>query len=135
MLEEPLINGIIRRGRALRMADAVSSEPFLAWAVGAGLGFDPRYPDAHCLGLLPPRDSARFWVLPAAPRAWPHFAGSILKSLDRWETGYLWPRSGLWPQQVIRRKMAFLSCGRREKFPSGKCRVLTTTTSSFMDSR
>ena len=54
-------------------------------------------PMATCLGLLPPRESTRFWVLPADPHAWPHFAGTVLKGLDRWETGYLWPRPGRWP--------------------------------------
>jgi hypothetical protein len=77
--------------------EAVTSDSFLAWAAGVGVGFDPRYPDGHCLGLLPPRESARFWVLPGDGHTWPHFTGSILKGLDSWQTGYLWPRLGRWP--------------------------------------
>ncbi len=79
------------------MAEAAASDAFLAWAAGVGVGFDPRYPDARCLGLLPPRDSARFWALPGDPGTWPHFAASVLGGLDRWEAGYLWPRPGRWP--------------------------------------
>jgi hypothetical protein len=79
------------------VAERVSGDLFLEWATGVGLGFDPRYPDARCFGLLPPHESARFWVLPGDPGTWPHFIGSVLKGLDRWESGYLWPRSGQWP--------------------------------------
>lgn len=79
------------------MAEAVAGEAFLSWAAGVDIGFDPRYPDARCLGLLPPRESARFWELPGDVGNWPHFAGTILEGLDRWEAGYLWPRSGRWP--------------------------------------
>ncbi len=41
------------------MAAAVSADAFLAWAAGAGIGFDPRYPEADFLSLLPPRESAQ----------------------------------------------------------------------------
>jgi hypothetical protein len=75
----------------------VTGEAFLAWAGGVGLGFNPDYPDARVFGLLPPRESARFWVRPGDPATWPHFAGAILKGLDHWEKGYLWPRLGRWP--------------------------------------
>ncbi|MBA4191113.1 MAG: hypothetical protein C0467_24275 [Planctomycetaceae bacterium] len=77
--------------------EAVTSEAFMTWAGGLGLGFDPRYPDGNCLGLLPPHESARFWVLPVDPHTWPHLADSVLAGLDRWETGHLWPRPGRWP--------------------------------------
>lgn len=79
------------------MATTVTSSEFLTWAAAAGLGFDPRYPSANDLCLLPPRTSRRFWVLPDDPRAWPHFVGVILAGLDRWESGFLWPHAGRWP--------------------------------------
>jgi hypothetical protein len=82
------------------MAEAVAGDAFLAWAAGVGVGFDPRYPDSRSLGLLPPRESARFWKLPGEIGNWPHFAGTILEGLDWWDTGYLWPRSGKWPAAV-----------------------------------
>jgi hypothetical protein len=77
--------------------EAVGSDDFLKWAAGAGIGFDERYPDARCLGFVRPRDHSRFWTLPGDPHAWPHFAASILKGLDRWSWGFLWPRRGRWP--------------------------------------
>jgi hypothetical protein len=77
--------------------EAVPGEEFLRWAAGVGIGFDPRYPHARCLSLLPPWGHNRFWVLPEDPAAWPHFAASLLEGLDDWEAGFLWPRSGAWP--------------------------------------
>jgi hypothetical protein len=76
--------------------EAVPGEKFLRWAAGVGIGFDPRYPNSRRLRLVPPRDHARFWVLPDDPFAWPHFAGSLLEGLDEWAAGFLWPRSGNW---------------------------------------
>jgi hypothetical protein len=76
----------------------VPGEEFLRWATSAGIGFDPHYPDSRRLGFLPPRDHARFWVLPADPATWPHFVVSLLDGLDEWTIGYLWPRSGTWPE-------------------------------------
>ncbi len=78
--------------------EAVRGEEFLRWAAGAGIGFDPRYRDSRRLRLLPPRDHARFWALPADPAAWPHFLLSLLEALDAWETAFLWPRPGSWPE-------------------------------------
>jgi hypothetical protein len=75
----------------------VPGEDFLRWAAGVGIGFDPRYPESRLLCLLPPREHARFWVLPPEPSAWPHFAASLLGGLDEWDSGLLWPRSGRWP--------------------------------------
>jgi hypothetical protein len=77
--------------------EAVRSEDFLEWTSSVGIGFDPRYPETRCLCLLPPRDHARFWVLPTDPAAWPHLAGTLLDALDDWVSGLLWPRSGSWP--------------------------------------
>jgi hypothetical protein len=77
--------------------ETVPAEEFLRWAVGAGIDFDPRYPDSRCLSLVPPRDHARFWALPGDPARWPHFVASLLGGLDKWATGLLWPRSGGWP--------------------------------------
>ena len=74
---------------------AVSGEEFLRWAAGAGVGFDPRYPDY--LTILPPADHARFWVVPADPATWPHFITGLLGGLDWWAAGYIWPRAGTWP--------------------------------------
>jgi hypothetical protein len=74
----------------------VSGEEFLRWAAGVGVGFDPRYPDY--LTILPPADHTRFWVVPADPATWPHFAIALLDGLDGWAAGYLWPRAGIWPQ-------------------------------------
>jgi len=77
--------------------EAVSGAEFLRWAAGVGVGFDERYPDSRYLSLLPPRDHARFWVLPADPATWPHFAASLLSGLDEWAAGLLWPCAGDWP--------------------------------------
>jgi hypothetical protein len=79
------------------VAEAVSADDFLSWAAGVGIGFDPRYPGAHCLVLLPPGESSRFWEVPEQPYPIPHFVETALDGLDRWEVGYLWPRSGHWP--------------------------------------
>jgi hypothetical protein len=76
----------------------VSGEEFQRWAAGYGIGVDPGYPDSGCLRLLPPTDHARFWVVPADPATWTHFAGSLLEGLDEWETAVMWPRSGSWPR-------------------------------------
>jgi hypothetical protein len=75
----------------------VSGEGFLRWAAGVGVGFDPGYPASRHLCLLPPREQARFWVLPPDPATWPHFAASLLDGLDEWDSGLLWPCSGGWP--------------------------------------
>jgi hypothetical protein len=77
--------------------ETLSEEGFLRWAAGVGIGFDPRFPESRSLNLLPPRDEARFWILPADPAIWPHLAGSLLSGLDEWDSAYLWPRSGSWP--------------------------------------
>ncbi len=77
--------------------EAVRGDEFLRWAVEVGIGFDPRYPDARCLSLLPPSSHARFWVLPRDPATWPLFVTSLLFGLDEWATGLLWPRCGAWP--------------------------------------
>lgn len=82
------------------MPQPVPEDEFLCWAASVGVGFDPRYPDAHSLCLLPAREAARFWVRPADAATWPHFAGSILKGLDQWEVGYLRPRFGRWPRSA-----------------------------------
>jgi hypothetical protein len=78
--------------------ETVPGEDFLRWAAGVGIGFDPRYPESRCLSLLPPCEQARFWVLPSDPATWPHFIASLLDALDEWASGFLWPRSGTWPQ-------------------------------------
>jgi hypothetical protein len=78
---------------------AVSGEEFLRWTAGAGVGFDPRYPDS--LTILPPADHTRFWVVPANPSIWPHFITTLLGGLDQWAAGYLWPRAGTWPASVL----------------------------------
>jgi hypothetical protein len=62
--------------------EAVRSENFVRWAAGVGIGFDPRYPESRCLSLLPPRQQARFWVLPSYPATWAHFVASLLDALD-----------------------------------------------------
>jgi hypothetical protein len=79
----------------------VSEQDFLPWAAEVGIGFDPRYPDSHCLSLLPPCEHARFWVLPPDPATWPHFVASLLGGLDQWESGFVWPRCGSWPNPAL----------------------------------
>jgi hypothetical protein len=79
------------------VAEAVSGRDFFTWAAGAGIGFDPRYPGTDRLRLLTPHEVSRFWVLPDHPYPIPHFVETVLSGLDRWETGYLWPRIGRWP--------------------------------------
>jgi hypothetical protein len=73
----------------------VAGEVFLRWIAGVGIGVDP---NSHCLRLLPSREHARFWVIPADPASWPHFLASLLSGLDEWDAGYLWPRFGRWPE-------------------------------------
>jgi hypothetical protein len=90
--------------------ETVRSEGFWRWAAKANLGIDPRYPEFGCLCLLPPTECARFWVLPSDPSAWPHFAASLLKGLDEWDSGFLWPRAGRWPDPA------------QSKWPSEKVR-------------
>jgi hypothetical protein len=80
--------------RAQQM-QAVTSEDFRRWLAGAGIGFDPQYPDY--LTLLPASNNARFWVVPADAVTWPHFITALLGGLDEWESGYLWPLEGVWP--------------------------------------
>jgi hypothetical protein len=75
----------------------VSSDDFLFWAKGAGVAFDPRYPESGCLTLLPPRNHARFWVIPGDLRELPCFIGSFLAGIDKWSSGFIWPRAGHWP--------------------------------------
>jgi hypothetical protein len=77
--------------------EAVRGEEFLRWTAEVAIGFDPRYPESGCLRLLPPREHARFWALPSDPATWPHFVASLLDALDKWVSGFLWPRSGRWP--------------------------------------
>jgi len=77
--------------------ETVPGENFLQWAAEGGIGFDPRFPESRCLSFLPPREHARFWVLPPDPATWPYFAASLLNGLDQWASGLLWPRSGRWP--------------------------------------
>src|SRR2546421_543366 len=79
------------------VAVPVSADEFLAWASGAGIGFDPRYPGTDCLSLLPPRESSRFWEKPEDAYSLPDLIEVVLDGLDRWEAGYLWPRVGQWP--------------------------------------
>jgi hypothetical protein len=79
------------------VADAVPADDFLTWAMGVGIGFDPRYPDSDGLVLLPPRESSRFWLVPDHPYSIPHLVEALLGGLDRWEAGYLSPRVGRWP--------------------------------------
>lgn len=80
--------------------ETITSEAFLRWAGGGGIGFDPRYPDSRCLCLIPVREHARFWVLPPDPATWPYFTSSVLDGFDDWKEGVLWPRSGRWPDRT-----------------------------------
>lgn len=77
--------------------EALRGDDFLRLAAGLGIGFDARYPDSRCLSILPPREQARFWVLPSDPVMWPHFVATLLHCLDEWHYGFLWPRAGKWP--------------------------------------
>ena len=85
--------------------EPVSSEDFLRWTSGVGIGFDPRYPESQCLSLLPPSEHTRFWVLPPDPATWPHFTASLLNGLDEWDNGFLWPRCGSWPNPAKSRSL------------------------------
>lgn len=80
----------------------LSNEDFLRWATGVGIGFDPRYPKSRCLRFLSIQKHARFWVLPD-PTTWPHFLALSLNGLDDWDSGFLWPRSGRWPESASSR--------------------------------
>jgi hypothetical protein len=81
--------------------EAVHGEQFLRWAAEVGVGFDELFPESRCLAHIPPRDHARFWVLPDEAAAWPHFAATLLGGLDDWDSGFLWPRSGSWPSSGL----------------------------------
>jgi hypothetical protein len=78
--------------------DQVSEDEFLRWAAGVGIGFDPKYPGAHALRFLPPRKHSRFWELPPDPFELPRFIASLLDGLDEWQSGLVWPWSGIWPK-------------------------------------
>jgi hypothetical protein len=77
--------------------ELVPREEFLRWAGSVGVRLDPRYAEPRCLNVVPPTEHNRFWVLPPDPASWPNFAVSVLEGLDDWSDGFLWPRSGSWP--------------------------------------
>jgi hypothetical protein len=74
--------------------ETVPAEEFLRWAAAVGIGFHPHFPDSGCLCLLPLRKQARFWTVPPDPA---HFTAALVNGLDEWSSGFLWPRSGTWP--------------------------------------
>lgn len=77
--------------------ESVSRDEFLRWAGDVGVGLDQRYSEPRCLTLIPPRKHNRFWVLPPEPASWPNIIMAVLAGLDEWRVGFLWPRSGGWP--------------------------------------
>jgi hypothetical protein len=80
--------------------ELIPNDAFFRSTEKLGIGFDPRYPDARHLTLLPPTESNRFWTLPGDPRAWPPFVLTLLGSLDDWAEGLLWARDGSWPPHL-----------------------------------
>jgi hypothetical protein len=75
----------------------ISSDTFLEHAKAAGIGFDPRYPDAHSLTFLPPNEHSRFWIRPQQPTKWPHFVLSLLNAAGACGSVVASPRRGTWP--------------------------------------
>lgn len=76
---------------------AIDSGTFHQQAYAAGVGYDPRYPAAKSLIVLPTNDHRRFWCRPEQPCRWPHFISSLLKAAGANETVLVYPRSGIWP--------------------------------------
>lgn len=77
------------------------TEPaFLAWAEGAGLHLDPRYPQSAVLMFRSGPQPARFWGVPAEPERRPYFIWSLLELMGDWEECYAWRHMGSWPRSV-----------------------------------
>ena len=77
--------------------EKISNNEFFAWASGAGIGFDERYPGAQSLAFMPDRHLSRFWALPRDAGSWPYFAACFLEGVDPWSVIVVWPRAGRWP--------------------------------------
>jgi hypothetical protein len=75
----------------------ISTDTFLERAKAAGIGYDPRYPDAGSLVFLPPNEHSRFWLRPEHPAQWPHFVASLLDAAGARGSVLVCPRRGWWP--------------------------------------
>ena len=71
---------------------------FLAWADGAGLSLDPRYPESAVLVFRPDPQQDRFWEVPAEPERRPYFVLSFLELMGDWRECYAWRHLGSWPE-------------------------------------
>ena len=78
----------------------LTESAFLAWADGAGLCLDPRYPQSAVLVFRPDPHQDRFWETPAEPECRPYFILSLLELMGEWQECYAWRHLGSWPESV-----------------------------------
>lgn len=75
----------------------LTESAFLAWADGAGLGLDLRYPQSAVLVFQPDPRQHRFWEVPVEPERRPYFIWSLLELMGDWQECYVWRHLGSWP--------------------------------------
>ncbi|MFT3878919.1 MAG: hypothetical protein QM703_04575 [Gemmatales bacterium] len=75
----------------------VTGQEFWQHASKIGISIDQDYSDSFELAINPSHGHSRFWTLPTNIGVWPHFAVSVLSCIDKWDSGYLWPRFGKYP--------------------------------------
>ena len=106
--------------------ETVQGEDFLRWAAGAGIGFDPRYPESRCLTLLPPRNTLGSG---SSPRTRRHGRTSLPHCWTAWMSGTAVssgpapasgpPRRG---RSRTMRRCGMSCCGARESLAGGPAR-------------
>ena len=75
----------------------LTAAAFLAWADGAGLCLDPKYPHSAVLVFQSDSRQGRFWEVPAEPERRPYFLLSFLELMGDWRECYAWRHMGSWP--------------------------------------
>ena len=84
---------------------ALTEAAFLAWAEGAGLGLDPRYPHSAVLAFQRDPHDERFWEVPVEPERRPYFLWSFLELMGAWQQCYAWRHLGGWPTSADPRRI------------------------------
>ena len=85
--------------------ETLTEAAFLAWAGGAGLGLDPKYPHSAVLVFQPDPHQDRFWEVPAEPERRPYFILSLLELMGDWQECHVWRRLGGWPESADPRRI------------------------------